>query len=66
MILNTVAAMSAGFVINLMFGAPKGFLDPENFVCAFALRLEKTLRKFYEDTPEAKRMAGAVLIFLSC
>lgn len=63
MILNTVAAMSAGFVINLMFGAPKGFLDPENFVCAFALRLEKTLRKFYEDTPEAKRMAGAVLIF---
>ncbi|WP_124100297.1 CobD/CbiB family cobalamin biosynthesis protein [Ruminococcus sp. Marseille-P6503] len=63
MILNTVAAMSAGFVLNLMFGAPRGFLNPENFVPAFALKLEKTLRRFYEDSPEALRMAGAVLIF---
>lgn len=63
MILNTVAAMSAGFVLNLMFGAPRGFLNPENFVSAFAQKLEKTLRKFYQDSPEAQRMAGAVLIF---
>lgn len=65
MILNTVAAMSAGFVLNLMFGAPGGFLNPEKLVSAFALRLERALRKFYQDSPEAQRMAGTVLILFT-
>lgn len=64
MILNTLAAVCAGFVLNFMFGRPPGVLDPERLIGAFSARLEKTLRRFYEESPEALRMAGGVLTFL--
>lgn len=65
MIINTLAAMCAGFVMNLMFGAPPGWLEPKRLISAFAGGLEKLLRKFYQESSEALIMAGGVMVFFT-
>lgn len=65
MVINTLAAMCAGFVLNLMFSNPPGWLNPEKIIPAFVLKMEKTLRKFYEESAEAQKMAGGVLVFFT-
>lgn len=65
MIINTLAAMCAGFVLNLMVGTPPGWLDPKRLISSFAAGLEKLLRRFYEESSEALRMAGGVMVFFT-
>ena len=65
MIINTLAAMCAGFVLNLMVGTPPGWLDPKRLISYFAAGLEKLLRRFYEESSEALRMAGGVMVFFT-
>ncbi len=57
--------MIAGYILNMIFGSPKGFANIEKLVSSFAQKIEKTLRKYYEDSPEAQRMSGGVLVFFT-
>ncbi len=65
MILNTFVAVCAGFVLNIMFGSVPKAVNPEKLIPAFAGKLEKVLFKFYENSDEARRMAGGVLAFFT-
>lgn len=65
MLMNTFAALLAGFALNIIIGSPNGIFNPENTVPRFAFAVEKRLRKHYQDSDEAHTMAGGVLLFLT-
>lgn len=63
MLINTLAALAMGYLLDLLFGDPKIFIYPQNLIKAFCIKLEKILRKAYSDTSEAQRVAG-IMYFL--
>lgn len=63
MLINTLAAMTLGLVLNMMAGKPKPFQGFENFIILTAERMEKFLKKHYQDTPKAQEMAGSAMVF---
>lgn len=65
MLMNTFAALCAGFALNIMFGSPPGILNPENSVPRLLMMIEKLLRRQYQETSEAHQVAGIVLLLIS-
>ena len=65
MLMNTFAAFCAGFALNIILGSPKGFLNIENVVPKFTIRVEGLLKRLYKDSAEAHRMAGVILLVLT-
>lgn len=63
MLINTLAAMTLGLVLNMMAGKPKLFQGFENLIILTAERMEKFLKKHYQDTPKAQEMAGSAMVF---
>ena len=65
MLMNTFAAFCAGFALNIILGSPKGFLNIENLVPKFTIRMEGLLKKLYKNSAEAHRMAGVILLVIT-
>ena len=65
MLMNTFAAFCAGFALNIILGSPKGFLNIENVVPRFTIKLERLLKRVYKDSAEAHRMAGVILLVIT-
>lgn len=63
MLINTLAAMALGLVLNMMAGKPKLFIGFENLMISTAKRMEKFMKRHYLDTPEAQTMAGSAMVF---
>lgn len=65
MLMNTFAAFCAGFALNIIIGSPIGFLNIENLVPKFTVKLERLLKKGYKNSSEAHRMAGVMLLVMT-
>ena len=65
MLMNTFAALCAGFALNITVGSPPGILNPENSVPRLLMWIEKHLKRSYQNNSEAHRMAGLVLLLVS-
>ncbi|MBQ9375280.1 MAG: cobalamin biosynthesis protein [Ruminococcus sp.] len=63
MLMNTLAAMALGLVLNMMVGKPQLFLSFENHMISTAKRMEKFMKRHYQETPEARSMAGSAMVF---
>ena len=63
MIMNTLVAMTLGLVLNMILGRPAIFAIVESLIVNTAKRMKKALEARYQDTAEAHRMAGGVLVF---
>lgn len=63
MLINTLIAMTLGLVLNMMIGKPKLFLSYENIMISTAKRMEKFMKRHYQETSEAQVMAGNAMVF---
>ena len=63
MLINTLAGLAIGYVLDMLFGDPKFFIYPQNMIKALAKKVERAFRKAYADTAEAQRVAG-IMYFL--
>ena len=61
--MNTLVAMTLGLVLNMMLGKPNCFSAFENFILDTAKKMKSVLTDRYQETSEARRMAGGVLVF---
>lgn len=64
MLMNSLAAMCAGFAINILFGDPPNGISLRNVIPRFAKLVERRLKKHYKNSAEAHRFAGFVLLLL--
>ncbi len=64
MLMNTLASLCAGFALNIILGSPPGIFNPENSVPALLMKVEGRMKKSYQDSSEAHRFAGTILIVL--
>ncbi len=62
MLRYSLAAMCAGFALNIVLSAPKGIFDPAVAVPKFASWFEKRLRKLYLNSHDAHKIAGILLM----
>lgn len=65
MIMNSLCALSLGFVLDMALGDPAGKLYPLELMKKLVRSLENTLRKAYADSPEAQNMAGIMLVVMT-
>ncbi|MBR6045108.1 MAG: cobalamin biosynthesis protein [Ruminococcus sp.] len=65
MLMNTFAALCAGFALNIIIGSPPGILNPENSVPSFLMKIERRLKDQYQESSEAHRMAGVVILIVA-
>lgn len=65
MLMNTLAAMCAGFALNVLISSPPGIFDPAVSVPKFAGWLEKKLRRLYMNSHDAHKIAGILLMLIS-
>lgn len=65
MLMNSLAALCAGFALNLLAGEPPRCLSLNALIPRFAATLEQKLRRHYQDSSDAHRFAGFVLLLLS-
>ena len=63
MLMNTLAAMTLGLVLNMMAGKPGFFIRIENLIISTAKRMESFMKSHYQDTPKAQEMAGSAMVF---
>lgn len=63
MIMHTLIAMTLGLVLNMMLGRPKFFSSLEDLILSTAKKIEEKLKGKYQETSEAQRMAGGMLMF---
>lgn len=63
MIMNTLIAMTSGLVLNMILGKPVFFSRIEDFILSTAKKMESKLKSRYQESPEAQRMAGRVMVF---
>ena len=61
MILATLAAILAGFLIDCVLGDPMGLPHPVIFIGKGISRSEKVLRRIFPKTPRGELAAGAVM-----
>ncbi len=57
--------MCAGFVLNIILNEPPGILSPEKLIGSFVRKIKISLERFYEETPEARKMAGRVAVLFT-
>ncbi|MDE6149981.1 MAG: cobalamin biosynthesis protein [Ruminococcus sp.] len=63
MLMNTLAAMTFGLVLNMIAGKPRFFFGLENLMISTAKRMQNFLKRHYQDTSEAQEMAGGAMLF---
>ena len=63
MIMNTLASMTLGLVLNMIVGRPSMFASLENLILNVAKKMKGGLENRYQETSEAQIMAGGVLVF---
>ncbi|MBR1764767.1 MAG: cobalamin biosynthesis protein [Ruminococcus sp.] len=61
----SLAAMCAGFALNVVISTPRGIFDPAVAVPKFAAWFEKRLRKLYLNSHDAHKIAGILLMLSS-
>lgn len=64
MLMNSLAAMCAGFAMNILFGDAPALFSMNRAVPRFAKVIERRLKKHYKNSPDAHRFAGFVLLLL--
>lgn len=65
MIMNTLCALALGFVLDMALGDASGGLYPLTLIKKLVKSLENTLRKAYDDSPDAQNMAGIMLLVMT-
>ena len=65
MLMNTFAALLAGFALNIILGSPPGVLNLSHTIPLFNLKVENKLFRLYQNSSDAHRMAGVVLLMLT-
>ncbi|MBR1393510.1 MAG: cobalamin biosynthesis protein [Ruminococcus sp.] len=65
MLMNTFAALCAGFALNIILGSPPGILNLSHTIPLFNLAVEKRLARLYQNSTDAHRMAGVILLILT-
>ncbi|MBQ8967195.1 adenosylcobinamide-phosphate synthase CbiB [Ruminococcus sp.] len=65
MIMNSLCALAFGFALDMMLGDPGGSMYPVNLVKRLVSKLETMLKNAYLESPEARNMAGIMLVVMT-
>lgn len=63
MLINSLAAITLGYVLDMIFGDPKALIYPLNLMKIFVEKFKRIFRTIYATNVEAQTVAGTALLF---